>query len=570
MRVALATLTAYAAVVVWLTWPLAANLGTHLPRTTFICDFDLRQMVWALSWQTHALLTAPWRYFEANIYHPTAHALLYADAGFGALPYFAPTFLLTGNPALASNLMFLGSVALTAALLHLVVARWTGLVSAGVVAAGTFLATRWILWTWAPAAPNYAVLQALPVIIYLAADRDRSFPRTALLTGLTVLHGMANPYFAASVLAPLGVLAGLRLVSRSGRPSGVALLGVIGVATAILCIVYAPYAWIRSLEPNLRYQTWWGFVRDVTMNVPWGIVMHPVRPTAIPFPMLDLIAIGLVARCIPRTGRSDGERTAWRQGVLWATIGILLSLTPTVRIGDELVRLPHADLIDRFPGLDLLRDPHRMGVSALFGLAILAGASFAEIVRRLDRVLTPRDARLLRGTAAGALVVLSAGIVWAPIALRVAPWPPDYPIMPATLTRSAVTDALRKPGGAVLQVPADPQASFELQLAAQGLAVFESIGHWRPILNGYGGFFPAAFVERMRLAARLPDTDALAELRRQTDVELVLVRGGLPGLRSLERWEALARAGGGDGLRLVARDGSDLLFAVDTVSATSR
>jgi hypothetical protein len=564
VRIALATFAAYTVVVLWLTWPLAANLGTHLPRTTFICDFDLRQMVWALSWQTHALMTAPARYFEANIYYPTPHALLYADAGFGALPYFAPTFLLTGNPTLAANVMFLGSVALTATLLHLLVARWTGLVSAGVVASGTFLATRWVLWTWAPAAPNYAVLQALPVIVYLAAARERPFARTALLTVLVALHGMANPYFAAAVLAPLGVLAGLRLVSPSGRRSGRSLLGVIAIATLALCLVYGPYAWIRSVEPNLRYQTWWGFVRDVTMNVPWGLVMHPLRPTAIPFPMLDLIGLGLVALCIPRAGRTDGERTAWRHGFLWAAVGIVLSLTPTVRVGDDLlVRLPHADLIDRFPGLDLLRDPHRMGVSALFGLAILAGASFAEIVRRLDRVLTPRDARLLRGLAAGALVVVSAGLFWAPISLRVVPWPPQYPIMPAAIPGSAVMAELRKPGGPVLQVPASPDGPFEQQLAAHGVAVFESIGHWRPILNGYGGFFPAAFVEHMRLAARLPDADALAELRRQTDVELVLVRGDVPGVPALHRWEALARAGGGDGLRFVTRDGADLLFAVD-------
>src|SRR5258706_271366 len=212
----LMALAGYAAVIAWLTWPLAANLGTHLAHTTFICDIDLRQMVWALSWQTHALTTAPSQFYEANLYHPTPHALLYADAGIGALPYFAPTFLLTGNPTLAANVMFLGSIALTACLLHLVVARWTGLASAGLVAAGTVLTTRWILWTWVPAAPNYGVLQALPLIIYLASSRVRSNVRTALLALLVVLHGMTNPYYAASALATLGVLAGLRLLAPSG------------------------------------------------------------------------------------------------------------------------------------------------------------------------------------------------------------------------------------------------------------------------------------------------------------------------------------------------------------------
>jgi hypothetical protein len=338
---------------------------------------------------------------------------------------------------------------------------------------------------------------------------------------------------------------------------------VIIVATAALCVVYAPYAWIRVLEPNLRYQTWWGFVRETTMNVPWGLVMNSVRPTSIPFPFLDLIALGLLLRLVPRAARTDDERTAWRQGLLWTVVGSVLSVTPMVRIGDSVVRLPHADLIDRFPGLDLLRDPHRMGVAALFGLAILAGASFAECMRWVERAGTQRDPRLLRATLAAGFVLFSSGIVWAPIALRVAPWPPEYPITSAVIPRSPIMDELRKPGGPLLQVPSDPDAPFAQQLAGHGLALFESIGHWRPLLNGYGGFFPAAFVRRMELATRLPDPDALAELRRDTGVELVLVRGALPGMRALDRWEALARAGGGDGLRFVTRDGPDLLFSVD-------
>jgi hypothetical protein len=46
------------------------------------------------------------------------------------------------------------------------------------------------------------------------------------------------------------------------------------------------------------------------------------------------------------------------------------------------------------------------------------------------------------------------------------------------------------------------------------------------------------------------------------------VRGGLKGVRGLARWEALANAGGGEGLRFVARDGKDLLFAVDSSIAS--
>jgi hypothetical protein len=68
------------------------------------------------------------------------------------------------------------------------------------------------------------------------------------------------------------------------------------------------------------------------------------------------------------------------------------------------------------------------------------------------------------------------------------------------------------------------------------------IFHWRPLVNGYHGYWPAAFPERMRLAAELPDPTALAALRSATGLELILVhvRDLPPG-----RARRLARARGG-------------------------
>jgi hypothetical protein len=91
--------------------------------------------------------------------------------------------------------------------------------------------------------------------------------------------------------------------------------------------------------------------------------------------------------------------------------------------------------------------------------------------------------------------------------------------------------------------------------------MYRSIFHWRPLLNGYNSFFPVGFPERMALAARLPGRAALAALRRETGLTNVVVRlGGLPAV-TRARWERVARRGRDD-LRLVLRDGNELLFAV--------
>ena len=96
---AVATLAFFAALIAWLTWPLATHLETHLPNTVpFKCQLDTVYMVWMLAGECHALATDPTGILEANIFHPAHHARFYGDTGFGALPYFASTYGLTGNP----------------------------------------------------------------------------------------------------------------------------------------------------------------------------------------------------------------------------------------------------------------------------------------------------------------------------------------------------------------------------------------------------------------------------------------------------------------------------------------
>src|SRR5262245_59020352 len=142
------SLPLWVAAVLWLTWPLAEHLGTHLPATRATWQFDGLYGAWALAHETRALLGHPTTLAEAGIFHPARHALFYGPTALGALPFFAPVFLATGNPALALNVVFLGGLALTAWTLHLVVQRWSGSALAGAVAGATWLATPYVNWIW--------------------------------------------------------------------------------------------------------------------------------------------------------------------------------------------------------------------------------------------------------------------------------------------------------------------------------------------------------------------------------------------------------------------------------------
>jgi hypothetical protein len=160
-------------------------------------------------------------------------------------------------------------------------------------------------------------------------------------------------------------------------------------------------------------------------------------------------------------------------------------------------------------------------------------------------------------------------LVWPPQLFGLRLLPTSYPIAPAPRPSTALADELERRDGVVLQLPAYGDTDLDT-VRANAQAMFESIGTWRPLVNGYGGYYPEGLRDTLALAGRLPDPDALAELRRRTGVTLIVVRGATASAAQRDAFEALARDGGGDGLDLVRRDGDDLLFAVAEQTAAAR
>jgi hypothetical protein len=557
----------YVVVVGWLTWPLAAHLTTHLPHAHVICNFDQPQMIWALAHTSHQLVADPTRLFEANIYHPMPHALLYAEAGFGALPFFFPTFVATGNPTLAANVMFLGSLALTAWGLHLLLAGWTGSPGAGVVAACTFLLTPWILWMWVPGALNYAVLQWIPLILWLSTAEEIGGRRAVALGIVLALQGATSPYVAAAVLAPIGVLACIRLASPRLRHTGVALVGALAIAIVLSLVVYGGYAWVRWHEPAMVQHTWWPGGSFRRFNFPTDFFLARHRPNAIPMAMFLLIGAGGVCALVRRHGGP-----AWVHGALWFAVGMLVSLPPTLVWFGRPIALSHMALLHHTPLFDLMREPQRMAVAALFGLAAMAGAAYAELASVVVRIPRMRPA-IARG-AVLTLVLLGAyfsyvNLVWPPQFFGFRLLPASYPIAPAPRPSAALAQELARRDGVVLQLPAYGNTRLDT-VRANARAMFESIGHWWRLVNGYGGYYPEGLRKTFKLAGRLPDRKALSELRRRTGVTLIIVRGAAASAVQRAAFEELAQKGRGTGLDLVKRDGDDLLFVVGKRPAGAR
>lgn len=554
-----AVVALYVGVVSWLTWPLSTQMATHLSAAEDATRFDALYTGWALAWESRALVTAPATLPDANIYHPTPHALFYGPSAFGSLPLFMPVFLSTGNPTLALNVMYLLSVALTAAALHLVVHRWTGMHHAGTVAAATFLTSRWLFWEWLPSAPQAAVLFYFPVIVLLAAAPGWTRRRTAILLGLVVAQCLVEiTYVAPAVLAPLALIGILRVGRASTRASGVQLLVVVVLAVVALAPVLAGHFAVAAANPRLRSQTLW-LSPQKPLVLPWGPIAH-FTPLSLPPAVALLAAAGIGVRWL---GGARGEapavpRRAWIHAAFWTAIGFAMMLTPTVVWNDTSYRLPQAWLAAWLPAFAFLRWPSRLGVAALIGVALLAGLAFAEctgLLRRGGR----------GGTVSTAVAAVAVVCILYLQYSRGFSWPYERPALPASYpTQAAIGPSepllatLRTSKGPLLELPLWLPGSKKPYLWAA--AMYRSIFHRRPLLNGYSSYYPTAFPARMQLAQQLPAAGALAALRNQTGVTTILVHGAL--LTPIERVPWITAIQGRDDLRLAARDGEDLLFEV--------
>ncbi len=564
---AVAIIAGYIALLAVLTWPLAGSLLSFLPRAAvgFAWQHDLHYSIWAMAHGSHALSSAA-SFADANIYYPADNAFFYGPTAIGALQLFAPVFLVSGNPALATNVTLLLGLALTGAAMHYIVYRWTGSDLAGVVAASTVLLNHWLLWGFVSATPHWATLFWLPIIAFLAATRLDTSRAALALIPLLVLQCLTDlVYMTPTVFGPLGVLAGLRLLKPSTRLAGIRL----GVALVITLVMLAPlyyfYLSVASSNPDLGNQTKWVTTESALPSVLPERLFEGFGPLLLTPSGLVLIAIGACAALLRR--RSHGSLDlpgGWAHGALWLIVGAGLSLHPVVQIGQTEFTSPLGILVSLVPSLDAIRVPSRLGLAGLIGFGVLSGVAFGEINGRIRDSIRSRGLSIAVSSALAVVVVLLAYNSYAGSYRDLTgpkPMPETYPIQH---TQPPVPKSflpyLESADAAVVVLPAGPG---QARPWPHTRAMYRSIGHWYPLLNGYSSYWPASFIQDMATAGELPAPEALESLVESTGVALVWLNGTYLTPQQRVAWAAPPKpAGGKHGLVLVARDGVDRLFAV--------
>jgi hypothetical protein len=496
-----------------MTWPSALHLATRS-----VDHQDVFFNMWRMEWVRHALLTSPRDLFNGNQFYPERGVLAYSDAmmveSLIALP-----LLSAGLPAmLVHNLLLLGVIAASGVGMFVLARYLWGNTHAAVVAGLIFafapyrfshfmhMELQWAVWMpWA----FWAMQRTL----------DTGALRYGVLTGVFMaLQLTSSIYYGLFLAVILAVVAAIQVAALGRR--GVRPLAALGAGALIL----AATAWVYS-----------GPYREASARVGLRDTLEIRKYSAQPssyfrvhesnrllgrwragstelnlYPGLVPMALGLFALAAMRPTRIT---LAYAAGLMVA-IDFSLGINGLV--------YPHLQYhVQFFKGL---RAPSRASILFLLCLGVLAARATTAILARVTD-----SKRKVYGAALAAVILVE----YFSAPMKLVPYP----------RRAQLYDFLAQlPDGNVLELPI-PRPDALPFLDTRYL--YTSTFHWKTLVNGYSGYYPRSYLQRLVHLETFPSEVALEQIK-DDQVRYVVVhdeeyRDPAEGARILEE---LVRLGG--------------------------
>ena len=563
----------YTSLILLFTWPLARRLATVVPHDVG----DPLLNTWILWWNAHATpLTARW--WDAPMFWPMTGALALSEHMLGLSLVASPLQWLGADPIAVYNVLFLLSFPLCAisahALAYTLIGRHDAAALAGVVFAfnpyrTSQIAHLQILWVfWMPLAlmalHRYArdgrgrwlvlfaamwVGQALsnayfllffPLLIalwaawFLAARRDLHrlgaiaaawclgsivllplvFPYQRLLErlGLERNIGEISTYSAdVSALAAAPPLAlAYRLLPAAANPEQQLFPGFTVVALIVAAMMVS-FWWSRNESAPRRRLTFvlgaaaCGFAAlalFAQFGRPWQLRVGGITLVSVTTPVKPLTAaIWCVVFAVAvegRLARAWNARSALEFYVCAASVMYILSFGPRPSfLGAPFWYEPPYAWLMELPGFSNVRAPARFAMLAEVCLSAAAALAFVRI----------RDSVPRRFGAAAAIVALCGAVADG--------WIRALPLMDLP-PRFAPLESIQE--GAVVELPVG-------DVAGDTAALYRSMYHRRPTVNGYSGFIPTHY-RVLRIAIDADGTGAFEAMTPGSPITVVAGSGG--------------------------------------------
>ena len=482
---------AVTAAVALVTWPHARVFSSHV-----ISHIDPPFSMWRLAWFAHAIAQGE-PLLHANIFFPERYTYLLSDAtllqGIAAAPAI---WLGVRLPAVYNALLLFGIVSSGVAMYWL--ARLVGVARpAAVLAALIFslapyriehlghLELQWI----APSIVAIGCLYQLSVAPRWGAG--------VLLALMVWLQFLASVYYALFLMPVLAVLA---LISFARMQAPLRTFRILAAAALLCAALTLPVAWIyidqgarvgpRPMSDITRYSATFASYFDVPPeNALYGsLASEPESWETRLFPGALALLLALW-----------GLRSPRRRVVVAAAVVVIVSADLSMGVHGFM----YPWLLELTAFLRGLRAPARFAVFVLAGIALLAALG-------LEVVLSWARRRRISAALVTALAVAILCVEYRSPQTRLSRFDMDPPVY--RFLRG-------QPAGVVLELPV-PLESGQAQLDVD--YIFWSTRHWRPLLNGYSGYYPASYQRTLDVLNRLPDPGSLS-LLRERGVRYILV-----------------------------------------------
>lgn len=560
LRALTAPLALYTALTAILTLPLLRSFASVFPHDAG----DPVLNTWILWWSTRRVpLTHAW--WNAPMFFPTANAMAFSEVLVGLLPISAPVQLATQSPLVSYNAAFLLSFPLCGFAAYALALEITGRRDAALGAGLAFAFAPYritqlghlqmLSYYWAP-------LSLVGLHRYL---RTRTLGSLALFGSAWLMQSLSNGYamFHVAVLLALWIVWFLRS-PRAILPVAIAWLVFALPLVPILLTyerVHTALHLVRDINEIKRSGAdLVGFFSAPPDSLMWGGRLPTASNETAVFPGLTVIGLAVVAWAL-RARRARWDLWVWSPGTIaaaavaaiagavaasvfvvgpWA-VGSVLTVSqvhkpfsiavlalvalavqsatcrrawrtrsvigfyvlativmyllamgpaPTVFGRPLLYEPPYAWLM-RLPGFDVLRVPARFAMAAVLCQAVLVAFALAQWSAAVNR-------RVL------ATVVCAGLLLDGAFRLPVEAAPARAPVSWADVAT-------------VVELPAGgPAVDFP--------AIYRSMFHGRPVVNGYSGYMPPHYLPLVH-AIRDQQYDALREVSAYGTVGIAIDEG---------------------------------------------
>lgn len=491
-------------VAIGMTWPLALHLGSDVNTDLGDPLFE----TWQLAWIGHALVHEPLHLYQSNRFWPEHDSLAFTDVMLG----FTPAALIAqAGPHAAlvvHGLLFIFSYALAFVGAYFLASELGAGRLGGVVAGVAYAYAPWRL----AQGGHLQVLSSggIPLALFLLLrGYRRGSGRTVFAGWLVATWQMTLGFtlglqFAYLLLVLCAVVVVLWL--RWGRPAvkrtvlGASALGacVFVVVTALLA---QPFLRVTHDHPEAKRVPGQvalyspparGFLAAPAGNLVWGGATAD-RRTTLRAPAEQTLFPGVTVVVLALVGLGSA---AYRAGVrVWLASGTVvvgvLSLGLAQDGENQQGLTPYRFLFDHAPGWNGIRTSGRLNTLTSLGLALLAAAGAALVLRYARRL--PRRyagvAAVVTACALSGLILLEGfGSIPHP---AVPPMPPGLSAAPAPQ----------------LHLPSDDYYD-------DGLYSYWSIAGFPPIVNGAASFYLNDLLRTRQVVATFPDSQSVSFLRR--------------------------------------------------------